>query len=69
MAAREAELADLVAARRRDIATYQNRLTMQAKESEEAEAKILSETSQLGTASDAVTELADDRGRAPGRRK
>ena len=62
MAAREAELADLVAARRRDIATYQNRLTMQAKESEEAEARILSETSQLGAAGEAVTELAEDRG-------
>jgi chromosome segregation protein len=61
MAAREAELADLVATRRRDIATYQNRLTMQAKESEEAEAKILSETSELGKAGEIVTELADDR--------
>jgi len=62
MAAREAELADLVAARRRDIATYQNRLTMQAKESEEAEARILSETTQLAAANEAVTELAEDRG-------
>jgi chromosome segregation protein len=61
MAAREAELADLVAARRRDIATYQNRLTMQAKESEEAEARILSETTQLAAANEAVTELAEDR--------
>jgi chromosome segregation protein len=61
MAAREAELADLVAARRRDIATYQNRLTSQAKESEEAEAKILSETAHLGKAGEIVTELADDR--------
>jgi chromosome segregation protein len=62
MAAREAELADLVAARRRDIATYQTRLTVQAKESEEAEARILSETTQLGAANEAVTELAEDRG-------
>jgi chromosome segregation protein len=61
MAAREAELADLVAARRGDIATYQNRLAMQAAESEEAEARILRETSQLGAANEAVTELADDR--------
>ena len=61
MAAREAELADLVAARRRDIATYQNRLTTQAKESEDAEARILSETTQLAGANEAVTELAEDR--------
>jgi chromosome segregation protein len=61
MAAREAELADLVAARRGDIATYQNRLTTQAKESEEAEAKILSETAHLGKAGEIVAELADDR--------
>jgi len=61
MAAREAELADLVAARRRDIATYQDRLAMQAKESEEAEARILNETTQLAAANEAVTELAEDR--------
>ncbi len=61
MAAREAELADLVAARRGDIATYQNRLTTQARESEEAEAKILSETAQLEKAGAIVTELAEDR--------
>src|SRR5437763_10327999 len=62
MAAREAELADLVAARRADIATYQHRLGMQAKESEEAEAKILSQTSQLETAGEAVAALAEERG-------
>ena len=62
MAAREAELADLVAARRGDIATYQNRLTVQAKESEEADAKILSQTSELEAAGEAVAELAEERG-------
>ncbi|HEX7518447.1 MAG TPA: chromosome segregation protein SMC [Chthoniobacterales bacterium] len=62
MAAREAELADLVAARRGDIATYQNRLAMQAKESEEAETRILSQTSQLEAAGEAVAALADERG-------
>jgi chromosome segregation protein len=62
MAAREAELADLVAARRGDIATYQNRLAMQAKESGEAEAKILSQTSQLEAVSEAAAALAEERG-------
>ncbi len=62
MAAREAELADLVAARRGDIATYQHRLGMQAKESDEAEAKILTQTSRLETAGEAVAALAEERG-------
>jgi chromosome segregation protein len=61
MAAREAELADLVAARRGDIATYQNRLAAQAKESEEAEAKILRQTSELEAAGEAVAALVDER--------
>lgn len=61
MAAREAELADLVAARRADIATYQDRLTAQAKESREAEANILSQTSQLESAGEAVDALAEGR--------
>jgi chromosome segregation protein len=62
MAAREAELADLVAARRGDIATYQNRLALQAKESEEAEAKILGQTADLKAAGEAVAALAEERG-------
>jgi chromosome segregation protein len=62
MAAREAELSDLVAARRGDIATYQSRLTQQAKESRDAEAKILSQTSQLKAADDSVAALAKERG-------
>jgi chromosome segregation protein len=61
MAAREAELADLVAARRGDIATYQNRLAAQARESEEAEAKILSQTSHLEATGEAVGALAEER--------
>jgi len=62
MAAREAELADLVAARRGDIATYQNRLAAQAKESEEAEAKSLGQAAELETATEAVAALGDERG-------
>ncbi len=62
MAARETELADLVAARHGDIATYQDRLALQAKESDEAEARILSQTSQLEAAGEAVATLAEERG-------
>jgi chromosome segregation protein len=61
MAAREAELSDLVAARRTDIATYQSRLAMQAKESGEAEAKILRQTLQLEDANKTVAALAEER--------
>jgi chromosome segregation protein len=62
MAAREAELADLVAARRRDIVTYQNRLGVQAKESEQAEAHILNLTAQLKAAGESAAALAEERG-------
>jgi chromosome segregation protein len=62
MAAREAELADLVAARRGDIATYQIRLAIQAKESEEAEPEILSQASRLKEAGEAVAALVEARG-------
>jgi chromosome segregation protein len=61
MAAREAELADLVAARRGDISTYQNRLATQAKESEEAKARIDGQTSELDAAGAALAALADER--------
>ena len=61
MAARETELADLVAARRGDIATYQNRLAAQAKESEEAEAKILRQTAEMEAAGETVSALAEER--------
>jgi chromosome segregation protein len=61
MAAREAELSDIVAARRGDIATYQNRLSLQAKQSVEAEAKILVHKSALEQANDMVAELTKAR--------
>jgi len=61
MAAREAELGDLIAARRADIATYQDRLTRQARESEEAEARITGHESELETAEDNAAVLADQR--------
>ncbi len=61
MAAREAELADLVAARRGDIATYQDRLAQQARESEEAEARINEHASELELAEQNATALAEQR--------
>jgi len=61
MAARKAELVDLIAARRADIATYQDRLTRQARESEEAEARITGHESELETAEDNAAALADQR--------
>jgi len=61
MAAREAELADLVAARRGDIVTYQDRLAAQAKESEEAEEKILRQTSEMEAVGETVSALAEER--------
>jgi chromosome segregation protein len=62
MAAREAELADLVAARRGDIATYQSRLARQADESRDAEGKIAEHASQLETAEQNAAALAQERG-------
>jgi chromosome segregation protein len=62
MAAREVELADLVATRRGDIGTYQKRLAAQARESEEAEAKIASQTAELEAAGETVAELGNERG-------
>jgi chromosome segregation protein len=61
MAAREAELADLVAARRGDIATYQDRLARLAHESEEAEAQIKDQGFELEQAEQHATALADQR--------
>jgi chromosome segregation protein len=61
MAAREAELADLVAARKSDIERYQERLTRQARESEEAEAKISGHASELEVAEENAATLAEQR--------
>jgi chromosome segregation protein len=61
MAAREAELADLVAARRGDIATYQDRLARQAVESEQAESRINEHASELELAEQNAATLAEQR--------
>jgi chromosome segregation protein len=62
MAAREAELADLVAARRGDIARYEERLSRQARESKEAEARISEHASELDVAERRAGALAEQRG-------
>jgi chromosome segregation protein len=61
MAAREAELADLIAARRADIANYQDRLTRQGRESTEAEAAISGHESELELAEQNAAALAEQR--------
>jgi chromosome segregation protein len=50
MAAREAELVDLIASRRTDIGTYEDRIARQARESEEAEGRIAEHESDLQVA-------------------
>jgi chromosome segregation protein len=61
MAAREAELADLVTDRRGDIATYQDRLARQARESEQAEARVKEHRSELERAEQNASTLAEQR--------
>jgi chromosome segregation protein len=62
MAARETELADLVGSRRADIERYQERLSRQARESEEAEARINEHASELEVAERKAEALAEERG-------
>ncbi|MEP6698695.1 MAG: chromosome segregation protein SMC [Verrucomicrobiota bacterium] len=61
MAARETELADLIAARRAEIATYQNRLTSQAEESEKAATNISREKTAAEEAEKSVAALVKER--------
>ena len=61
MAAREAELVDLIAARRADIATYRDRIAKQARESAEAEMRIAERGSELESAEQNAASLADQR--------
>src|SRR5205085_10356040 len=61
MAAREAELVDLIAARRADIETYRDRLARQVRESEQAGARITEHESDLETAEQNAATLADQR--------
>jgi chromosome segregation protein len=61
MASREAELADLIAARRADINAYQERLARLAQESEEAQARIAEQRSALETAEQNAAALSEQR--------
>jgi chromosome segregation protein len=61
MAAREAELAELIDARRVDIANYERRLEQQSIESEHAEAALQQQTIQLASAEENVAAIAQER--------
>ncbi len=61
MAVRAAELAELIAARRRDVEKYQERIATQKKESSVAEAMIASQSDEQSTAEDAVAKIAQQR--------
>lgn len=61
MAAREAELADLIAARRADITRYRERLALQEKESAAALTAIETQTTEFAAAEAEVTAIGDER--------
>jgi chromosome segregation protein len=61
MAAREAELAELIDARRADIANYEQRLELQAIESEQAETALAAQADQLVAAEENVASIAHER--------
>ena len=61
MTARELELAELIADRRADIASYEGRLAAQADESRGAEAAIKRQLIEVTTAEDAVTATTAER--------
>jgi chromosome segregation protein len=60
MAAREAELRELIDARRMDIANYERRLELQSIESENAEAALAAQTIELAAAEDNVATVAQN---------
>ncbi len=61
MAARAAELGELIDARRADIANYERRLELQAIESEQAETALQSQATQLGAAEENVATISQER--------
>ena len=61
MAERATELAELIAARRRDVEKYQQRIASQKQESSSAEAAIESQTAAQAAAEDAAAEIAQQR--------
>jgi chromosome segregation protein len=61
MAAREAELAELIAARRTDVTKYQERIASQTKESAAAEEAIGQQTAALKKTEETVNAIAQER--------
>ncbi|HSH37216.1 MAG TPA: hypothetical protein VK993_00400, partial [Chthoniobacterales bacterium] len=61
MAARAAELAEMIDARRADIRNYERRLEVQTIESEQAEAALASEAGELAAAEQRVAEISHER--------
>ncbi|MDQ2658848.1 MAG: hypothetical protein M3Y03_00335, partial [Verrucomicrobiota bacterium] len=61
MAAREAELGELIDARRADIANYERRLESQTIESEQAEAALQAQVAELSFAEENVAAIAQER--------
>ncbi|HEV3409796.1 MAG TPA: chromosome segregation protein SMC, partial [Chthoniobacterales bacterium] len=63
MAARERELCELIDARRADIANYERRLELQQIETEQAEASLETQTTELAAAEENVATIAQERAR------
>jgi chromosome segregation protein len=61
MAAREAELAEMIAARRADIATYEGRLVRQSEETSSAETTIKTQSEQCAAEGKNVASIAEQR--------
>ena len=61
MTAREAELAELIAARRGDVAKYHERITLQKKESSAAEAEIAKQSTECAAAEAEAAAIAEQR--------
>ncbi|MEP7077620.1 MAG: chromosome segregation protein SMC [Chthoniobacterales bacterium] len=61
MTAREAELAELIAARRADVANYEARLLAQAEESRTAEAEVGKQSAEATSAEERVAKISEQR--------
>ncbi len=61
MAAREAELAELIAARRGDVTKYHERIAFQKKESSAAETEIAQQTTECAAAEAEAKQIAEQR--------
>ncbi|MEY2481053.1 MAG: chromosome segregation protein [Verrucomicrobiota bacterium] len=61
MTARETELAELIAARRADIATYEQRLALQAKESSESERAIQNQSAEVSVVEKKIAAIGEER--------